>query len=101
MLMTCSSRTIALLVACVFDQDTTHGLGGGDEMAPAFPVGSFFAADQAQVGLVDRGGRLQRLPRGLVGQLPGGELAQLVVDERQELAGGARVAGPVAPGILS
>ena len=35
---------------------------------------------------------LQGLPRGLLGQAVGGELAQLVVDERQELGRRLRVA---------
>jgi hypothetical protein len=52
----------------------------------------FPLAEKAQVGLVDQGGRLERLPRRLMGQLVGGELAQLVVDQRQELLGGVRVA---------
>ena len=49
-------------------------------------------ADEPQVGLVDQGGRLERLPRLLLGQLLGRQLAQLVVDQRQELLGGVRVA---------
>ena len=40
-------------------------------------------ADQPQVGLVDQGGRLERLPGRLAGQPGGGELPQLVVDEGQ------------------
>ena len=52
----------------------------------------FGFADQAQVGLVDQGGGLGRLPRRFPGKLLRGQLAQLVVDQRQELAGGVRVA---------
>ena len=44
---------------------------------------------QPQVGLVDQGGGLKRLAGLLLGQFLGGELAQLVVDQRQELLGGA------------
>src|SRR5262249_42960819 len=66
-------------------------------------------ADQAQVGLVDQGGGLERLPGGLLGHLVCGEFAQLVVDEEQELPGGVRVAlldgrqdaGDVAHGVGS
>jgi hypothetical protein len=37
---------------------------------------------------VDEGGGLERLARRLVDEAVGGELAQLVVDQRQELVGG-------------
>ena len=47
------------------------------------------AVHQPQVGLVDQGGGLQRLAGLLLGQLLGRQLAQLVVDQRQELLGGA------------
>ena len=50
------------------------------------------AADQPQVRLVDQGGGLQRLAGLLLGQLLGRQLAQLVVDQRQELLGGVRIA---------
>ena len=50
------------------------------------------AADQPQVGLVDQGGGLERLAGLLLGQLLGRQLAQLVVDQRQELLGRLRVA---------
>jgi hypothetical protein len=49
-------------------------------------------ADQPQVGLVDQGGGAEGLARLLLGQPLGGELAQLVVDQRQQLAGRLRVA---------
>ena len=42
---------------------------------------------------MDQGGRLERLARLLLGHACGGELAQLVVDERQEFGRGLRVAG--------
>src|SRR5262249_26964545 len=42
--------------------------------------------------LVDQCGGLKRLPRMLLGQLLRRQLAQLVVDQRQELAGGAGIA---------
>jgi len=41
---------------------------------------------------VDQGGGLQRLAGPLLRQLLGGQLPQLVVDQRQELAGGVGVA---------
>ena len=50
------------------------------------------AVHQPQIGLVDQGRGLERLAGLLLGQLLGGQLAQLVVDQRQELLGGVRVA---------
>ena len=61
-------------------------------MAAAAPLLGLLDIDQAQVGLVDQGGGLERLPRFLVGQLLGGQLAQLVIDQRQQLRGGVGVA---------
>ena len=49
-------------------------------------------ADQAQVRLVDQGGGVERVAGRLGGHARGGELAQLVVDERQQLGGGLAVA---------
>ena len=62
--------------------------------------GSASAADEPQVRLVDQGGGVQRLARLLLGELLRRELAELVVDQRQQLAGRAglpaveRVEGP-------
>ncbi len=61
-------------------------------MPAAVPALFFVLADQPQVGLVDQGGGLERLPRGFPGKLLGGQLAQLVINQRQQLAGGVRVA---------
>ncbi len=41
---------------------------------------------------MDQGGGLQCLPWLFPGQLRGGELSQLVIDQRQQLLGGSRVA---------
>src|SRR5262249_38902156 len=73
--------------------NTAHGLGGcREEMTASVPVRLSVRADQSEVGFVDQGGGLERLPRLLLGQLLRGELAQFVVDEGQELRGGVRVA---------
>ena len=50
------------------------------------------AADQSQVWLVHQGCGLERLTRGLADQLPSGQPAQLVVDQREQLAGRLRLA---------
>ena len=68
------------------DQDAAHGLGGGGEEVPApIPVLGLLPAHQPQVRLVHQRGRLQGLTGLFVGQFLDRELAQLVVDERQEL----------------
>jgi phosphoribosylaminoimidazole carboxylase (NCAIR synthetase) len=41
---------------------------------------------------VDEGGGLQGLAGRFVGHLGGGQLAQILIDERQQLLGGLRVA---------
>src|SRR5262249_71798 len=80
--------------ASVLDQDAPHRLGrGGKEMTAIVPARFLPVADQAQVGFVNQGRRLQRLPRLFLGQLLGGQLAQLVVDQRQDFARGGRGAG--------
>src|SRR5262249_48185683 len=70
-----------------------HGLGGGGEEVPAaVPVPGLLPARQPQVRLVHQRGRLQGLAGLFVGQFLGRELAQLVVDQRQELLRGRGVA---------
>ena len=81
------------LAAGVLDEDAAHGLGrGGEEVAAAVPAAVGVAADQPQVGLVDQGGGLERLPGLLLRQPPGGQPAELVVDQRQQALGGLGVA---------
>ena len=83
----------ALLAAGAVDQDPPHRLGrGGEEVAPAVPACSAARVHQPQVGLVDQGRGLEGLPGLLAGQPLGGQLAQLVVDQRQELLGRLGVA---------
>src|SRR5262245_17864239 len=82
-----------LTAAGLVNQDAAHRFGGGgEEVAPAVPVPDLVRAHEPEVGFVDQGGGLQRLPRLLLGQLLGSELPQLVVDQRQQLLGGVRVA---------
>ena len=53
-------------------------------MPAAVPAYVRLAAHQPQVGLVDQGGRLQRLAGFLLGHLLGCQPAQLVVDQWQQ-----------------
>ena len=61
-------------------------------MTAAVPLLSLPDVPQPQVGLLDQSGGLERLARGLMGQALRRQLAQLAVDDRQELLGGVRVA---------
>jgi hypothetical protein len=46
-----------------FDENAAHGLGGGrEEVAATVPALLRLGADEPQIGLVDQGGRLKRLP---------------------------------------
>src|SRR4051794_27062111 len=79
------------LAAGGVDQDDAHGLRGrGEEMTA---TGELAIADEPQVRLMDQGRGVERLARLLVRQPLGGQLAQLIVDQGQELLGDLRVAG--------
>ena len=83
----------ALLPPGVFHEDAAHGFrGGGEEVAAAVPVPRLLDVHQPQVRLVDQRGRLQRLAGLLLGQLLGGEPAEFVVDQGQQVLGVGRVA---------
>ena len=78
----------------LLDEDAAHGLGDrGEEVAAAVPAVLRFVPGHAQERLVDQGRGLERLARRLAGQPRGGEPAEVVVDERQELGGCGRVVG--------
>jgi hypothetical protein len=71
----------------VVHQDAAHG-GGGDaeEVRAALPVGVL--ADEAEEGLVEERGGLQRVAVALAAHGVDGEQVQLVVDEGRESLGG-------------
>ena len=60
-------------------------------MTAAIPVLGLVAAHQAHVGLMHQRGGLEGLAWFLLGQLLGGEFAQFIVDQRQELLGSVRI----------
>ncbi len=75
---------LGVFPACVFDEDAAHGFGGrGEEMAAAIPLLCLLRVHQAEVGFVDQGRGLERLARPLLRQLPAGQFAQLLIDQRQ------------------
>jgi hypothetical protein len=68
---------LRLLATGIINENAAHGLGSrGEEVAPAVPLLGPVHVDQAEVGLVDQGGCLERLPGCFLGELLGGELAQ-------------------------
>jgi hypothetical protein len=74
----------------VLDENPPHGLGRcGEEVPSAIKL---LIAHQAQIGLVDQGRGVKRVAGAFVGHMPGREPAKLVVDQRQQLRRGARVA---------
>src|SRR5262249_62420836 len=76
----------APLSASPFDEDAPHGLGGGgEEVTAAIPGLRGVGTDKPQIRFMDERGRLKCLPWLLLGQLLSGQLAQLVIDQRQQL----------------
>ena len=61
-------------------------------MTPAAPPVRLPAPDEPEIRLVDESSRLERLPWLLPGQTGSGELAQLVVYEREQFARSRRIA---------
>ena len=80
-------------VTRVLDEHPPHGFGGGgEEVSAAVPAFGALLIDKPHVSLVHQGGGLQRVVGRLVRHPGGGEFAQLVVDQRQQLLGRRRVA---------
>ena len=83
---------VPLFSTRLFHENPPHCLrGGGKEVASTIPLLGLVRIDQPEIRLVYQRGGLERLPRLLVSKLRRRELAQLVVDEWQELLGGCRV----------
>src|SRR5262245_13996602 len=83
-----------MFLSRAFHQDPPHRLGGGREKVPPaiprlFGPGS---TEQTQVSLVYEGRSLECLARLFAVQSLGRQFAQLVIDQRQELVCGARIA---------
>src|SRR5258707_814240 len=78
--------TQGLLATGVFDENTAHGFSGcAEEMRAAVP-GLVLAAPEPQPGFMHQRRGLQRLARGFMGHFASGELAQFIIDQRQQLA---------------
>ncbi len=70
-------------VSGVVDQNSPHRLGGRTEEV-RFAV-EVLVPDQPQVGLMDQGGGVERVPGPLCGHPRGREFPQLLVDERKQV----------------
>jgi hypothetical protein len=81
------------MASCPLDQYAPHRLsGGGKKVAAAVPELRLVRLHKPQVGFVDKRRGLKRLPRLFVRQLLCCYLAQLVIDQRQELLSGVQIA---------
>ena len=86
-----------LIAAGAFDEDPAHRFSrSGKEVAAAIPrfprLLIRLTGHQTQVGLMNQGRGLQRLAGLLLSQILGCEFTQLVVDQRQQLLRGLRIA---------
>ena len=92
--MRSAAVTDRLFAAGGVHENSPHGLGSGsEEMAAMVPMRPRPISDQAQVGLVNQSGRLQGLPRLLLGKSLASQHAQFIVDKRQQLGRRAGIAG--------
>src|SRR5262249_388722 len=83
-----ATSLLPVLVSRPVDQDPAHRLGRrGEEMAAAVPPRGLLGAKEPQVGLVNQGGGLKRLPRLLVHELVRSQPPELVIDDREERVG--------------
>ncbi len=83
-----------LVASGIVDQNPPHCFGGrGKKVAAVLPMLNLVDIDEPEIGLVDQGRGLKGLPRLLVSQPLRSQLAQLFIDQRQELVRGVRIAG--------
>ena len=78
-------------------ENAPHHLRRDEEELRAILPHRALLIDQAEVDLVDQGGRLQQMPRAFAPQVRGGAAAQFLIDDRHEAVAGAVVTG--APGV--
>src|SRR5262249_2090856 len=87
-----SSVALCSLATRSVNEDAPHRFGGGGKKMGAPGELWIFAADQPQPCFMDKGCRLQRVSCGLIRHFGSGELAQLLIDQRQQFCGGFRIA---------
>src|SRR5665213_2541368 len=74
------------------NENSPHRLGGRREEVSAILPARIIFANQAKIRLVHQGGRLQRMSGRFSGHAMPGQLAQLIINQRQQLAGGLGLA---------
>ncbi len=75
----------------VVDEDSAHRFGGGEEELRAAGPGDVGVSQEAEVGFVNQLGGLERMVGALAVHTLAGEFFELVVDERQKVAGRFRL----------
>ena len=78
--------------AGVVHEDAAHGARGHVVKVDAALPGHGLDIDQAQVSLVDQGGRAERVAAALAAHVLARQRAQMLVDQRHQTLGGVRVA---------
>jgi hypothetical protein len=81
----------AILAPRVLDKNAAHRFGGRREEMPA--MSKSLIADQSQICFMNEGSGVKRLAGLFLSKLRGRKFAQLVVNQREELGGGAGIAG--------
>ena len=94
-----AASLLTVLAPGVIDEYPAHGLGGGgEEVAAAVKLNprqaGGYMADEPKVRFMDQRGGVEGVTRSLLGHACGGELPQLVVNEREQVGGSSAVAGP-------
>src|SRR5262249_50702817 len=88
-----SSTLQPCLVPRSVQENAAHGFGGGgEEVTAAVPVLSFFHIHEAEIRLMHESSRLERLAGLFQRQLLPGKLAQLVINQWQQLLRSVRIA---------
>jgi hypothetical protein len=83
---------LAAAIASPVHQDPAHGLGRrGEEVGSPVPRFTWLVTDQPQLRFVDQACGFKRLPGFVVSHFLCCQLAQFIVDQRQEFAGSAGV----------
>ena len=91
-LLQAAAVLLGQLAACAIDEDAAHGLGRGGEKVRAVGPRGLPVAAQPQPRFVDEGRGLQGLAGRFAGHARGGEPAQLIINERQQLVRSRRIA---------
>ena len=74
------------------DEDAAHGLGGSAEEMPATVPMLLLGPDQTQIRFVHERGRLQGMPGGFLGHFGRRELAEFIIDQREQFCGSLGIA---------